>query len=239
MSTADWCPTPQTEAPKDSCENQSVVNLSYLCENGWQPLLVTGFLRDLLVRQWSNPKNIITPELKQHVWREDKTSGILIESAFRYRTDLVEKRPAIMIKRNSFKNMQTGFSGQIFGEGFATYENEKGAISRHTTLYVGSHTLFCIHGTGASTELLASEVMTHLTECLWPIRKHLGLRQFSVTEVGAIQELAESTENYVVPITVSWCYEHVWELREVSLPLQSVSMSSVFGDSISMSTAHQ
>jgi hypothetical protein len=134
-----------------------------------------------------------------------------------------------MIKRNSFRNMQTGFAGQMQGLGAVAYENEKGAISRHTTLFVGSHTLFCIHGTGASTEILASEVMSHLVACLWPIRRHLGLRQFSVTEVGAIQEIEESNENYVIPITVGWGYEHVWQLKEESLPLQSISLTGLLG----------
>lgn len=239
MSTADWCPDPQTPRAKDACQKQGTVDVSYLCENGWQPLLITGFLRDLLIRQWANPQNIISPELKQYVWREGKTSGILIESVFRYRPELAGKRPAVMIKRNTFKNMQTGFGGQIFGGGIAAYENEKGAISRHATLFIGSHTLFCIHGTGASTEMLASEVTNHLTECLWPIRRHLGLRQFSVTEVGAIQEIQESNENYVVPITVGWCYEHVWELREVSLPLQSVSLNGLLGESVALGTDYQ
>lgn len=241
MSTADWCPTPVDSPDKDTCKNQSTVNVSYLCENGWQPLLITGFLRDILTRQWADPSNIIAPELKQYVWSEAASSGILIESVHRYRADLVEKRPAIMIKRNSFRNMQTGFSGQIFGDGYAAYENEKGAISRHTTLFVGSHTLFCIHGTGASTEILATEVMAHLVACLFPIRLHLGLRQFSVTEVGAIQELEESSENYVVPITVGWGYEHTWELKDGSLPLQSVSLSGILGPEtvIGLGTTYQ
>jgi len=225
--TDDWCPDPSDASQKDACDTQSTINPSYLCEHGWQPLLITGFLRDLLVRQWSNSANLISPEMKQYLWTEAKTSGILIESVHRYRADLVGKRPAIMVKRNSFKNMQTGFNGLMQGMGAAAYENEKGAITRHTTLFIGSHTLFCIHGTGASTEILASEVMGHLIACLWPIRKHLGLRQFSVTEVGAIQELEESSENYVVPITVGWGYEHVWQLREESLPLQSVSLTDI------------
>ena len=146
-----------------------------------------------------------------------------------------------MIKRNSFRNMQTGFAGQIFGGGLAAYENEKGAISRYTTLFFGSHTLFCIHGTGASAEILASEVMGHLVACSWPIRRHLGLRQFSVTEVGNIQELEESNENYVVPITVGWGYEHTWQLREESLPLQSVSLTGLLGpdSKIGLGTTYQ
>jgi hypothetical protein len=235
MSTADWCPTPSDPQQKDPCNTQSTINVSYLCQNGWQPLLITGFFRDLLIRQWADAGNIVSPEMKQYVWKEDQSSGILIESVFRYRADLVEKRPAIMIKRNSFRNMQTGFSGQIFGGGAAAYQNEKGAISRHTTLFVGSHTLFCIHGTGASTEILATEVMQHLIGCLWPIRKNLGLRQFSVTEVGAIQELEEASENYVIPITVGWGYEHTWQLYEESLPLQSVSITGLFGEDLSTS----
>ena len=229
MSTADWCPPAGTPPSKDACRTQSTVDISYLCDNGWQPLLITGFLRDLLVRQWANPQNIVSPEMKQYGWSEQASSGILIESVHRYRADLVEKRPAIMIKRNSFRNMQLGFAGLNNGAGIAAYPNEKGAISRHQTLFVGSHTLFCIHGTGASAEILASEVMSHLVACLYPIRRHLGLRQFSVTEVGAIQELEESNENYVVPITVGWGYEHTWQLREESLPLQSVSLTGLLG----------
>lgn len=244
MSTAEWCPTPSDPPSKDACQTQSTVNVNYLCENGWQPLLITGFFRDLLTRQWSDPTNIVSPEMKQYVWSENKTSGILIESVYRYRSDLVEKRPAIMIKRNSFKNMQTGFGGQIFGAGAAAYENEKGAISRHTTLFVGSHTFFCIHGTGASTEILASEVMAHLIACIHPIRQHLGLRQFSVTEVGAIQEIEEASENYVIPITVGWGYEHTWQLRLESLPLQDVSITGILGaetadEGISLRTSYQ
>ena len=241
MSTAEWCPTPSDPPSKDACGTQSTIETGYLCENGWQPLLITGFLRDLLVRQWSDATNIISPENKQYVWSEEQTTGILIESVHRYRADLVEKRPAIMIKRNSFRNIQTGFAGQIFGAGEAAYENEKGAISRHTTLFVGSHTLFCIHGTGASTEILAAEVMTHLVACLFPIRQHLGLRQFSVTEVGAIQEIEESSENYVIPITVGWGYEHTWELKLESLPLQDVSIEGILGtdDGVSLSSSYQ
>lgn len=241
MSTAEWCPEPGAAPQKDACGTQGTINPSYLCENGWQPLLITGFLRDLLVRQWSDPTNIISPEMKQYLWSEGQTSGILIESVYRYRADLVEKRPAIMIKRNSFRNMQTGFAGQMQGFGMGAYENEKGAISHHTTLFVGSHTLFCIHGTGASTEILASEVMSHLVACLWPIRRHLELRQFSVTEVGAIQEIEESNENYVVPITVGWGYEHVWQLKEESLPLQSVSLTGLLGGNaeVALGTSYQ
>ncbi len=65
MSTADWCPTPETPPSKDPAEVTSTVDLSFLCDNGWQPLLITGFLRDLLIRQSADKTNISSPELQQ------------------------------------------------------------------------------------------------------------------------------------------------------------------------------
>lgn len=236
----DWCPTPKPTPAKDNYGTQSTINVSFLCEQGWQPLLITGFFRDFLVRQWSDAQNIVAPELKQYLWKEDPDSGILIETVHRFRGDIVEKRPAIMIKRNSYRNLPMGFSHQIMGGGLAAYQNEKGAISHYATHFVGSHTLFCIHQTGASTEMLATEVQGQLIEFSPIVRKALELRQFNVAEVGAIQELEESTENYVIPITVSWAYQHTWELREKSLPLQAVSISSILGeDNVSLGTNYQ
>lgn len=241
MSTADWCPTPETPFQKDNRGTQSTIDIGYFCDNGWHPLLITGFFRDLLIRQWSNAQNIKFPEMRQYLWRDNTSTGILIESVHKFKADLVEKRPAIMIKRNSFRNVPIGFSGESFGSGINAYQNEKGAITQYATLFAGSHTLFCIHGTGASTELLASEVLQHIVECMPPIRRQLKLRQFSVTEVGNIQQLEESDENYVVPITVGWAYQHTWELKLQSLPLQAVSISSILDldSKIGLGTSYQ
>lgn len=228
--TTDWCPTPDPQPAKDNYGTQGTVNFDFLCQHNWQPILITGFFRDFLIRQWSNANNILMPELKQYLWKEQPDSGILIETVHRFRGDIVEKRPAIMIKRNSFRNLAMGFAHQMQGEGVTAYKNEKGAIQRYATQFVGSHTLFCIHQTGASTEILATEVQNQLLEFSPIIRQKLKLRQFNVTEVGAIQELEESTENYVVPITLSWAYEHTWELRQESLPLQAVSISNFLGE---------
>jgi hypothetical protein len=75
---------------------------------------------------------------------------------------------------------------------------------------------------------------------MWPIRQNLGLRNFSVTDVGAIQELEESTENYVIPITVGWAYEHVWQLKRDSLPVQGFSFTGVLdGDKVSLNSRYQ
>lgn len=243
MNTAEWCENSgNPQPPRDATKPQSTVRVSYLCEHGWQPLLITGFLRDFLHRQWCDPQNIVSPEMKQYVWRDSVTSGILIESVHRYKPESIESRPAIMIKRNAFRQFPIGISNQMMGAGITAYPNEKGAIHRFSTLFVGSHTLFCIHKTGASAEILASEVLEQAVTATFPIRLHLGLRQFSVTEVGAIQPIAnEAYENMIVPITIGWAYEFTWQLREESLALQDISLTDLLGDSsrVGLGTIYQ
>ena len=230
MTTDNWCPNPGDAPELDPCEPKGLVSTSSLCEHGWQPLLLTGFLRDTLARQWSDPQNILAPELKQFIWSEDDTSGILIESVTRFRADSLEKRPAIMIKRNSYRPLSLGIGNKIHGVGENAYATQKGAHTRYLLQFIGTHTLFCIGGSGASTEILATEVLNNFVEFAIPLQRHLNLKTFTVSEVGALHKLDEAKENFVVPITLSWCYEHTWELRHESLPLQSISLTSILGD---------
>ena len=185
---------------------------------------MTGLFRDMFIRHFSTEDSIRANDLKQFIWKEDASSGIVIESVYRWRGDLVEKRPAILVKRNAYRQSRLGINDAVMGAGISDdlYKNERGAIHLHTVNWVGSHTIFCIHGTGASCEILASEVVDELTMFAPPIRQQLLLMDFQVTEVGAISELEEASENYVIPVTVGWVYNKTWELFEESLPLREV-----------------
>jgi hypothetical protein len=202
--------------PKDSCEQ---LRISSLCEKGWQPLLLTGMLRDMLARHFAEATNIESDDLRRYIWQDSVETGILIESVHRWRGDLVEKRPAILIKRNSMRNRRFAIAdlSGLTGQGFDV----------HTNLWVGSHTLFCIHGTGASVEILATEVQRTLNGFAPVIRQYLGLHKFAVMEVGAISEVEESSENFIVPVTVAWVYEETWELRLQSLPIRRIPLSII------------
>ena len=59
------------------------------------------------------------------------------------------------------------------------------------------------------------------------IQRTLRLHRFSVTEVGAIAELEEATENFVVPVTVGYAYEQNWLIRQQAPTLRSVSLSTL------------
>ena len=211
---ANWCQPDATGAPS---KTDQLVSIPALCEMGWQPLLITGFLRDKLVEHFAEPLSIKSPDLRKYVWTGNERSGILIESVYQWKGELVEKRPAVLLKRNPYQSVKLGI-GDLSGI------TEDGH-TQHSILWVGSHTIFCLHGTGASTEILTTEVQKELTQFSPTITGYLGLKKFSVTHVGAISEVEEATENYWAPITVAWAYEESWTLEYQSLPLRRIPLS--------------
>jgi len=209
-ATADWCASEEAPAP-----SQDARQLIKHCVEGawrhlgWRRLLMTGFLRDVLVRHFSNPRFIEEPDLRAAIWQETAPTGILIESIWRWRGDLTEKRPAVIIKPNAYKNVRV-----LHNDFVGTNEEGNECFA---TIWVGSHTLFCIHGSGAGAEILGAEVQRELTQFGPQIARTFNLKKFQVTGVGGISELEEATENFLVPVTVGWAYEEVWTLEPEAL----------------------
>lgn len=179
--------------------------------------MLTGMVRDILIRHFTAPSNIEEPDLRHLVWRADERTGILIESIHRWRGELVEKRPAVIVKRNAYQNLRLALGDRSGLTEDGHYE--------YSTFWVGSHTVFCLHGSGASVEVLASEVQRELTEFAPVIIQYLGLLKWAVTEVGEISEIEEAKETYVVPITVGWAYEEEWRVELESLKLRKIPLS--------------
>jgi len=174
-------------------------------------------LRDQLVKHFSSTESILSNDLLKYVWSDSERSGILVESVFKWKGDLVQKRPAILIRPNAYQNSRflLGERVGLTGEG-----NEE-----FTTIWIGSHTLFCIHGTGASVDILAGEVRKIVHRYSPATREYLNLLKYQVVQVGAPSEVEEATENYVVPIVVAWAFQESWELRYEALPLRRVPLS--------------
>jgi hypothetical protein len=185
---------------------------------GLQPLMITGFFRDLLTRHFQS-ENIQSRDLANYIWRDDMTTGILIESIHRWRGDLAEKRPAILIKRNQYSNtrMTVGDQAGTDAQGNRQY----------VTWWTGSHTLFCIHASGASAEVLATEVQREITQFAPVILQTLGLFRLVVTDVGAISEIEEAKESFVIPVNVTWAYQEFWTIKHEALRLRSVGLSTL------------
>lgn len=179
--------------------------------------MLTGLLRDLLTRHFAGQTTIEEPVLRRQIWQESKLTGILIESIYRWRKELVEKRPAVIIKLNGRRNVRRGIND-------AAGSDEQGR-SLYRTFWVGSHTLFCIHGSGASAEILATEVQTELTRFHPVITSELNLGNWQVVEVGGVSVLAEARDAFVVPVTVGWCYQQEWRLNPETPKLRSVPIT--------------
>jgi hypothetical protein len=200
------------------------VRVSSLCSLLPRPLLLTGIFREILAQHFGSAQNIEHPELIERVWRPDVTTGILIEAVHRDLPDLTEKRPAILVKRNSFRNVREGIADLNQGP-----IADRTGRQHYTTFWVGSHTFFCIARNGGEAELLATEVYRELHHFHPVIRNTALLLTFRVSEVGEIGQLEEARENYVVPVTVAYAWQDMWTLSQEAPILRSIRLSYILG----------
>jgi len=194
--------------------------LSSFCELMASPQIMTGVFRDILQRHFAAEAQIEEPDLRNLIWHSGEQTNILIEVAYRWDPALTQKRPAVIIKRNAYKNIRLGIGDSLQ----FPYVDATG--DRHfSTGWLGSHTLFCLGNSGAKAELLSSEVQRELTCFAEIIRKTLSLLRFQVLEIGAVSVLEEAQENFVVPVTVSYAYCQHWRIRPQVPRLNNISMS--------------
>jgi hypothetical protein len=97
----------------------------------------------------------------------------------------------------------------------------------YATYWMGSHTLFCLGGSGAQADLLASEVQREMTEFGPVIQRSMRLHRFQAVEVGEIGELEESTEHFVTPVVVAYAFEQRWVVLQQAPRLSAVSLSMI------------
>lgn len=213
-------PAEPLEGTLSSTPQYAGQTLSSICALRPRPLIMTGLFRDVLVRHFADVSNIEDTALRGSIWREGETTDILIESIHRWTPQLTEHRPAVLIKRNAYSNRRLSVGDRRHGPSADMQGN-----SHFTTAWVGSHTLFCLAGTGALAEILSSEVQRELTEFGPVIMKSVDLLRFQVMEIGSVSEVEEATENFAVPITVGYAYTQTWVLQQEAAPLRRVSLS--------------
>lgn len=220
---SSWCPTPPDVPNSGQDRRQPAFCLAgSLAHTGFRPYLLTGMLRQLLLQHFANADNIEEPDLKELIWQEAQGTGILVESVWRWRADTIEKRPAILLKQNAYRNFRVLINDR--------YGSDARGFEHYVTTWVGSHTVMVIHASGAAASVLATEVQRDLTQWFVVLGPYHGLLRLQVTEVGAVSEVEESSQHYVVPIVVGWAYEEKWSVRPDALPLQTVAMTITTDD---------
>lgn len=186
-------------------------DLQSLCGKMPKPLLVTGILVQWLRKHFGSPWNIEDPLFKDVIWSPDLAStGIIIDSVFKWNPAQTEGRPSIVIKRGPWRALNLGINNQKLpstsGSGACCFDN----IGAYNLLYQGSHTIFCIAGESAEVEILAAEVYREIAQLGPIIRPFFSFLRFQLADVGEPAILEESTENFVVPVTVSYGVQDIW-----------------------------
>jgi hypothetical protein len=228
---SDQCPVPganpaEVEAcyPVGSAPEVRIQKISALGSFGETPLLMTGALRQLLLQHFVDPDNVMSASLRAYLeregaWAAETPSGIYIESIARWRPELTEARPALVIKEGDWQQDRMGIGAR------AGFEERTGA-HLYGTFWNGAHTLFALGGEGAETQILAAEVAKLLVYFSEVIADQLDLHRFQVTAIGGLAALAESTENYVVPVSVGYAAEDRWAVQLEAPRLKRVVFSA-------------
>lgn len=194
---------------------------SAICSLGVRPQILTGYFIEHLRRHFQ-PSSIEESDLRRLIWRGDDTSAILVKSIFEWDPRTTEKRPALLVKRNAYRNHRVGIADKLQAPGMDEQGN-----ALFETFWIGSHTIFCIAKTGAQAELLGTEVQRELTQMGPIVLSALSLYKYQVQEVGPIVEIEEATEDFAVPVTVIWAYHEAWKLRPIAPILRGVKLEQL------------
>jgi len=173
--------------------------------------MVTGTLRQILMQHYADPDHVEDAVLRDYLeengaWTPGTDTGLYIESLARWRPELTEMRPAIVLKEGDWSWRRVGIGD------YAGADYRSGAES-YSGLWTGSHVVFALGGEGAETQNLAYETAKVLTYLSPLIVDELGLHRFVPVKIGALQALKESTENYVVPVSFAYVAEESWSLQ--------------------------
>ncbi len=174
----------------------------------------------MLIQHFADTRNILNQFLRQRlerdgVWSAEAATGILIESIHKWRPELTQSRPAIILQEGEWQWMRVGI-GDRRGEDYRSGKRFFGGY------WKGSHTLFALGNEGAEALILATEVMKVL---LWygaEIASQLELQRFVPVSIGKVSALKEATENYVVPVSVAYVVPEFWYLQPEAPRLKQI-----------------
>lgn len=198
-------------------------SLSAICQMLPRPQTMTGMFVEHFQRHFAETNFREDGTLRELLWRDTETTNILIESVWRWDPRNTNLRPAIIVKRNRYTFQRIGI-----GDNRHQLQPTDGQGNPHYfALWIGSHTLFAMGGSGAQAELLGAEVQREMTQFGPALRKSLGLMRLEVVDVGPVHLLEEAQDNFVVPITVSYCYPEAWMLRPQAPTAKVISLSTL------------
>jgi hypothetical protein len=111
-----------------------------------------------LREHFGNPNSITDPMLQQCVWRNDNTTGIVIETSTNEVLTNIQQRPAILVRRNAIKTQRLGVGDKIIP--MKPQMGESFVIALH-----GSHTVFNIATKATACNFAADVLFCLIVDC--------------------------------------------------------------------------
>lgn len=176
------------------------------------PVILTGFLKQLFTQFFVDPRNIVNAKVREIMtrsdgWRPDEQTAILVESSGRWRPELTEKRPGVIIRREDWNHQSIAIGDKLHGL-------NTDATESRIDHWIGGYTVFALAGAQVEAENLASEILRVLRGYARLITEQLNVHLFRVTKIGAPGQLEEAKSNWAVPITIAVIVETQWLVRE-------------------------
>jgi hypothetical protein len=176
--------------------------------------LLSGLVINLLRRHFAVWQNLEDPNirLEDFAWRAGDDTGVVIEALEDWTPEKASQRASILIQLNDVNDERI-----LIGDRAGTDDQSN---ERFQTLCVGSHTVVCLGGHAREAKMIATEVRRQLRWFGVEIAKVAHLVRWRVMQKGRVAQVEESTDNWMVPVTVGWAYTESWTLFPVARPLR-------------------
>lgn len=193
------------------------------------PTTLTGVFIQFLRSRFYIANNIVNPQLQGYLWVPNETTYILIEPSYKWDPTVVQKRPAIFVKRENVAPLtDIGVSG---GGRHVSHTDADGCHRgvRYTNIITGSHSVLCIGQSSAEADALAMEVFFALLGYREPLQKEANLGKLTISGMPSAAKVDENKENWIVSVGLAWKYSRDWTLYQEAPILKKVAFGISLG----------
>jgi len=193
-------------------------DLRGICPDGLDVTSVTNIIFKLLAIHFSDPANIVNPNLKSFIFTTTLPTALVININTTFNPATATNQPALIIVRN-----QIDIQRIVMGDLTETVTPPSQGIVPFVRKVRGSYTILCITSFPGVTEELAQEVFDFLT-CLSPIlRTELPFADFQVNAISNVQISDPLGNRTVVGVQVLYEYEYGWKIQYHTAPLSKIT----------------
>lgn len=175
-----------------------------LCGHPITTVDITAVLKIILTSYFSEKDNILHTGLKDRIFSDTDGPGLTIEAASAFVPNIAERRPAIIIRRGEWKNVQEGFYGGAI---------QDASINTYVRMIAGSHNIICIGKTPGEAEILGDEVFRLFAHITPKLLTNSCLDTFRVAGLSEVKPLHEGRDHYAAMIQVMYRFHETWEIE--------------------------